>query len=137
MPFIFYAKVLIDNSSLCSKQKYSKLNLWWKAECLTIKWYIELLGILSHVEFDWLAGHLSVQGNQCWLAKEHVHCKYNQPQGNKYFFKKRTYISKGQVTDLKNIVKQRVLKVISFSNSILCNFSGFTVSIYTKKEDGL
>lgn len=65
---------------LCSKQKYSKLNLKWKAECLTVKWYIELLGILPHVQFDWLAGYLSIQGNQCWLAKEYLHCKYNQPQ---------------------------------------------------------
>lgn len=40
------------------KAKCSKLNLKWKAEQSTVKWSIALLGILSHVEFDWLAGHL-------------------------------------------------------------------------------
>lgn len=44
------------------------------------------------------------------------------------FFKKCIKISKAQVIDFKNIVKKdKVLKVIDFSNSILSNFSGFTI----------
>lgn len=38
--------------------------------------------------------NLSIKGNQCWLAKEYMHCKYNnQPQGNKWIaFKKSAKI---------------------------------------------
>lgn len=76
--------------------------------------------------------NLSIKGNQCWLAKEYMLCKYNhQPQGNKLipleslpkYFKNTSWRFK------EDGETGKVLKGFSVPNSILSNFSGFTISI--------